>query len=484
MSQLAPSEDQSQDTIVLLLVHRRNRELLTEWLSKHFHVELPDDGRLPDSFDLCLFDLATLRHHHDELEQYKKQASPVFLPYLMVMRERERSQLTDDIWDLIDDRVVIPTSQAELGARVSTLLTARWQSLELQELREHEVSKEQAFTESALRALPDIFYVFDTDLHLVRWNDRLAAVTGHRKESLETMGLADLVVEEDRETLTNAFQTVLVGGGTARVESTLITGDGTEVPYEFTAARLTDPDGECLGIVGVGRDVTDRAVRRELARQNKRLERFASIVSHDLRNPLTVANLNLDLGRETGDDEYFEKVERALGRMNSLIEDVLALARKGQVVGEKEPVSLRTAAETAWSNVGAGEATLEVAEEKMVIMADDSRLHDMLMNLFRNSVEHGGSDVSVSVGPLDRFGFYVEDDGQGIPEKEKEKVFEYGYSTSDDGTGFGLAIVRSIAEAHGWELSLVDRPDGGARFEVTGVEFASATVVDSPEDAE
>ncbi|WP_267640644.1 two-component system sensor histidine kinase NtrB [Haloarchaeobius amylolyticus] len=484
MSPVLSEADQKGETVVLLLVHQRNRELLSEWLSRHFTVETPTDGALPDSFDLCLFDLVTLRKYHGELERRKAESTPVFLPYLMVMRERERSQLSDDIWDLIDDRVIIPTSQAELGARVSTLLTARWQSLELQELREHEVGTAHAFTESALRAMPDIFYVFDTDLELMRWNDRLAAVAGHSSDELDGFDLTDLVVEDDREALENAFETVLVGGGTVRVESTLVTEDGSEVPYEFTAARLTDPDGECLGIVGVGRDVTDRAVRRELARQNERLERFASIVSHDLRNPLTVANLNLDLGRETGDDEYFEKVERALTRMNDLIEDVLALARKGQVVGEAEPVSLRTAAETAWSSVQTDGATLEVADGQLLLMADDSRLHDMLMNLFRNSVEHGDGTVTVTVGPIDRFGFYVADDGQGIPEKEREKVFEYGYSTSEEGTGFGLAIVRSIAEAHGWQVDLGESETGGVRFEVTDVEFANGGDLPSADDVE
>ncbi|WP_435319341.1 sensor histidine kinase [Haloarchaeobius sp. TZWSO28] len=472
MSPVLSESDQKEETVVLLLVHRRNRELLSEWLSRHFHVTVPQEGELPSSFDLCLFDLVTLHEHKAELERKKKEAAPVFVPYLLVMRERERARLGDDIWDLIDDRVIIPTSQAELGARVSTLLTARWQSLELQELKEHEVGKEQAFTESALRSLPDVFYVLDTDLKLDRWNDRLAAVTGAKQADLKATELAELVREDHREAVTDAFETVLVGGGTARIEAVLVTENGDEVPYEFTAARLTDPDDECLGIVGVGRDVTDRAVRRELARQNERLERFASIVSHDLRNPLTVANLNLDLGRDTGDDEYFEKVERALDRMNTLIEDVLALARKGQVVGEFEPVSLRTAAETAWSNVGTNDSTLDIADQTMILMADDSRLHDLLMNLFRNSIEHGGEDVTVTIGPIDETGFYVEDDGGGISDKEKEKVFEYGYTTSEEGTGFGLAIVRSIAEAHGWTVELVDSADGGVRFEVTNVEFA------------
>ncbi|WP_435359224.1 ATP-binding protein [Haloarchaeobius sp. DFWS5] len=503
-------EENTEETVVLLLVHRRNRELLSEWLSEHFSVQMPEEGELPETFDLCIIDLATLRHHHEALERQKKNAAPLFLPYLLVVRERERSHLTDDTWRLIDDSVVIPTSQAELGARVSTLLTARWQSLELQQIRQQEIEQERAFTESALRALPDVFYVFNDELELTRWNDRLATVSGYTDEELAGLSLEEIVAENDREVVVSSFQRVLSDGGTAQVEATFVAKNGLDVPYEFTAARLQNSGDERPAVVGMGRDVTDRALRRELTRQNERLEKFASIVSHDLRNPLTVANLNLDLGRDTGDDEYFEKVDRALGRMNDLIEDLLALARKGQVVGEVEPVSLSSAVKTSWSNVDSGTATLELVDSA-VILADEPRLSDLLVNLFRNAVEHGstspqqaedavehGSNGSqnesadttehddggstIRVGLLDDdSGFFVEDDGVGIPEKEREKVFEYGYSTSEEGTGFGLAIVQSIAEAHGWTVSLTESDTGGARFEVRGIGFAAETAND--EDA-
>jgi signal transduction histidine kinase len=84
-------------------------------------------------------------------------------------------------------------------------------------------------------------------------------------------------------------------------------------------------------------------------------------------------------------------------------------------------------------------------------------------------VEHAGEDVTVTVGDLDG-GFYVADDGPGIPESDRERVFETGYSTSDGGTGFGLEIVATVATAHGWDVRVTDAADGGARFEFTGVD--------------
>ena len=94
-----------------------------------------------------------------------------------------------------------------------------------------------------------------------------------------------------------------------------------------------------------------------------------------------------------------------------------------------------------------------------------------LENLFRNAIEHGGESVTVTIGVLDdKRGFYVADDGPGIPEAEREDVFDSGYTTSNDGTGFGLAIVSRICAAHGWDITATESESGGARIEITGVE--------------
>ncbi|WP_254274240.1 sensor histidine kinase [Haloarcula marina] len=94
-----------------------------------------------------------------------------------------------------------------------------------------------------------------------------------------------------------------------------------------------------------------------------------------------------------------------------------------------------------------------------------------MATIFRNAIEHGGPTVTVRVGPLpDGDGFYVEDDGPGFPAIDDGNVFDTADTTSDDGTGFGLSIVREIATAHGWEVTATGGSDGGARLEFTGVE--------------
>ncbi len=213
-----------------------------------------------------------------------------------------------------------------------------------------------------------------------------------------------------------------------------------------------------------------RARERELETQNERLEEFASIVSHDLRNPLNVAEGRVELAKESGDLDHLDAVERAHERMNALIDDLLTLARQGEYVSEIAPVRLDGLARECWENVATADATLDVRSDRAVL-ADRSRLQQLFENLMRNAVEHAGSDVTVSVGELTD-GFYVADDGPGIPADAREDVFDAGYSTTDRGTGFGLSIVKQIATAHDWEIAVTEEADGGARFEITGVSFA------------
>jgi PAS domain S-box-containing protein len=203
-----------------------------------------------------------------------------------------------------------------------------------------------------------------------------------------------------------------------------------------------------------------------LEAQNERLEKFASIVSHDLRNPLGVANGYLELAEETGDSAYFDKTASALGRMETLVDDLLTLSKAGTDLEDTSACELGAVAREAWEYVGTEDAELRVDTDTPTIEGDRSFLTELFENLFRNAVVHGGDDVSVSVGQLtDTAGFYVADDGDGIPPEKRDSVFEYGYTSSTEGTGFGLSIVTDLADAHGWSVDLTESASGGACFE-------------------
>ena len=244
--------------------------------------------------------------------------------------------------------------------------------------------------------------------------------------------------------------------------------------YHVQVLPIRDEDGAVAAGMAVAQNITDRNQTREvLERQNRQLEEFAAVVSHDLRGPLNVATGRLALARQTGENEHLDEVERAHERMSELVESLLALARAGQAVGETAHVSLQAVSEACWATVETGTVRLRV-DGDCRFQADDSRLRQVLENLFRNAVEHGtdseraDSSVTVRVGPL-ADGFYVEDDGVGLDDVPAADIFERAVTTKPEGTGFGLATVREVVEAHGWSVAASDSPEGGLRFEITGV---------------
>ncbi len=261
-------------------------------------------------------------------------------------------------------------------------------------------------------------------------------------------------------------------GETRRRETVHRRGDGDEVPVE-THTTAIEVDGTVYH-VGTIADLSERIEGwEEIERQNERIERFASVVSHDLRNPLNVAMGRIRLVEEESDSDQIEPVKRALERMEELIDDVLTLARDGNRVTEPERVDLAAVVRAAWSTAGNPGATLAVDDDVGTIMSDRSRLTTLFENLFDNAVSHAGPGVAVRVGRTDDGeGFYVADDGPGIPPEDREEVFDYGYTTESAGTGFGLTIVEEIADAHGWRVSLTGSEAGGARFEFRGVRSA------------
>jgi signal transduction histidine kinase len=199
----------------------------------------------------------------------------------------------------------------------------------------------------------------------------------------------------------------------------------------------------------------------DVERQNEELEAFTSIVSHDLRNPLTVAKGRARLLDEAVDNEHTGPIVDSLGRMEQIIEDGLTLAR-GTTPDEVTAVDLEQRATAAWSHVESPEASLSVNETRP-LHADPNLLDQLFENLFRNAVEHAGPDVRVTVGRSEH-GFYVTDDGPGLPEGQTIDVFEPGVSDGSGGTGLGLTIVNRIADAHGWEVSATSG-ERGARFD-------------------
>ncbi len=309
-------------------------------------------------------------------------------------------------------------------------------------------------------------------------NERFEETFGWSSDEIVGENIDEYIIPADRADRAEQLNETLQAGERLRTTGRRLTADGVR---DFLLHVVPLSVGErTLEGYAIYTDITEQKRReRELERQNERLDEFASIVSHDLRNPLNVAQGNLELARETGEERYFELASEAQDRMSRMIDELLSLARHGDVIGERRPVAVDELARRAWAGVATDDGTLSVADE-FVVVADEERLAELFENLYRNAVQHAGDDVAVDVGPIDHgaaatgadgdaatdvAGFYVADDGPGIPVADRETVFDSGYTTADHGTGFGLTIVDQIADAHGWSVSVAESEAGGARFE-------------------
>ena len=316
---------------------------------------------------------------------------------------------------------------------------------------------------------PACSYCFESGKPIIKQhNEKFRTVCGlGQGESLTDLFDTSLSFQDSRPTFEETERTWVRNGASGEFLVRIVAPEDSEPGYLlFTDAGEHDR-GTQLGV-----------------------DRMASVLSHDLRNPLDVARARLRAGRELDEDEQFDHVEQAHDRIERIIQDVLTLARGEDVVTPEQRADLGEIARVAWQTVETDGAEIEVADDLPTVVVDRDRASRLFENLFRNAVEHGptsppsqapgdavehgstspGSQdsVTVTVGQFSD-GVYVADDGAGIPEQRQDRVFEPGYSSDEHGTGLGLAIVERIADLHGWAVDVETSGTGGARFEITGL---------------
>ncbi|KOX91726.1 PAS domain-containing sensor histidine kinase [Haloarcula rubripromontorii] len=309
----------------------------------------------------------------------------------------------------------------------------------------------------------DVLTVFDEQGSVEYISPSVERVLGYEQAEMQDSDLFEYVHPDDLSTALTEFGRMIDDPGyVAVIEHRYRHADSDWIWAESRGQQVESGPLEDHVVVTT-RDISEQKQReQELKRQNQRLERFSDAISHDLRNPLDVLDGSLELARETGEEAHFERAERSIDRMYTLIDDLLVLAKQGVDPAEIETVDLNALSQRAWSMVDTRDATLETDADDS-IEADEGAMLELLENLFRNAIEHGGDDVTVTVG-TEPWGFYVTDDGAGFQDGTAD-LFEPGYSTADDGTGFGLCIVEQIVDAHNWEVIATDSESGGARFE-------------------
>lgn len=341
------------------------------------------------------------------------------------------------------------------------------------------------FADAVVKGLPDVLFLTDLDGNLLRWNDRLNAVTGYTDEEIRAtapreffegeIDVRSKVVEMKDET-------------DIRFTADLRTHDGTVVPYELTASLVGC--GDAKFICGVGRDITERREAEErldeaveeLEQSNTELEQFAYVASHDMKEPLRMVSSYLELlERRYGDQldenaqEFIDFAVEGAERMREMINGLLAYSRVGRQTRSFDRVDVADILETAQSNlriaIDESDAVVE-ADDLPTVRGDPGQLTQLFQNLIANAIKYtdeGPPHVDVSVEKQgDCWQFAVSDNGVGIPAERQESIFEiFSGEGGQSGSGIGLAICEKIVDHHGGRIWVESTAGEGSTFYFT-----------------
>ncbi|WP_122088961.1 PAS domain-containing sensor histidine kinase [Halalkalicoccus subterraneus] len=362
---------------------------------------------------------------------------------------------------------------------------------------EEELRREKAFTESALDAQPDLFYVFAPDGTILRWNDRYNEVTGYTDEEIQSMHPIDFIADEDVPQVLDTVEALTDDHESVSIEATLVSKDGTHIPYEFTGSVIEDIGEPTFDtheadvyICGTGRDISQRVTAErerqeaitELERSNAELERFAYVASHDLKEPLRMIRSYLDLIQRRYESELDEDADEFITyavdgaeRMRQMIDDLLTYSRVGTDDITLQSVDCNAVLDRVIDalRLSIEETDADITVEPLpTIEADDQQLGQLFQNLVSNAIAYAGdSSPSVRISASDRgdeWRFSVSDSGVGIEPDMTDEVFEiFSSGSASSSTGIGLAICQKIIRRHDGEIWVESEPGVGSTFHFT-----------------
>lgn len=346
---------------------------------------------------------------------------------------------------------------------------------------EHELERSRAFLDTVLDLSPAAVVVLDGEGHIIRSNKLAETTLGLTKAEIATRTFNDSeweIVDENGQPVPEdalPFKRVAeTGEPVYDVEHGVRRPNGELIWLSINAAPLKAETDQPDQVVAVLSDESPRKIReRQQAETIRQLEAMGRVLSHDMGNALNITQGRIALARDAADNEHLEKADHSLHRALDILDDLTDAIQAGSVVNNIQTVPIAEVFERAWATQETKAAT-KIVEPGIQIQADEQALLRIFENLIRNSLEHGTETVSIRVGALLN-GFFVEDDGPGIPTADRNRVFEPGNTSKANGMGIGLPSIQQISLAHGWETRITDSENGGARFEFTNVNHHAST---------
>ena len=425
----------------------------------------------------------------EQLEESRQRLSRL-VQKLEEMRERDLSlnvQLKDNIAQLNQEIAVREKAEAELQETFGQL------KIEIKEREETQIQLEQqsSFLRSFLDASPDLVFYRNEDKEFSGCNRAMELLTGKSEKQLVHLKPADVYSPEAAAKVIETDEKVFRHNVSLTYEQWLDYPDGRKACFEIRKVPYYDRVGKRHGLMGFGRDITERKRYQDaLERANRDKTTFISTISHELRTPLNgivgLSRILLDTELTAEQEKYLKTIHVSAVTLGNIFNDIIDMDKmeRRKVQLDNQPVDF-TSFLADLENLSALQAqqkglrfnlepTLPLPHQ---VITDGTRLRQILWNLISNAVkftQQGQVTVRVRYDEGDMLHFEVEDSGIGIPQDELDKIFAMYYQVKDShggkpatGTGIGLAVSRRLAKNMGGDITVTSEQGKGSTFTLT-----------------
>ncbi|WP_396082293.1 aerobic respiration two-component sensor histidine kinase ArcB [Escherichia coli] len=425
----------------------------------------------------------------EQLEESRQRLSRL-VQKLEEMRERDLSlnvQLKDNIAQLNQEMAVREKAEAELQETFGQL------KIEIKEREETQIQLEQqsSFLRSFLDASPDLVFYRNEDKEFSGCNRAMELLTGKSEKQLVHLKPADVYSPEAAAKVIETDEKVFRHNVSLTYEQWLDYPDGRKACFEIRKVPYYDRVGKRHGLMGFGRDITERKRYQDaLERASRDKTTFISTISHELRTPLNgivgLSRILLDTELTAEQEKYLKTIHVSAVTLGNIFNDILDMDKmeRRKVQLDNQPVDF-TSFLADLENLSALQAqqkglrfnlepTLPLPHQ---VITDGTRLRQILWNLISNAVkftQQGQVTVRVRYDEGDMLHFEVEDSGIGIPQDELDKIFAMYYQVKDShggkpatGTGIGLAVSRRLAKNMGGDITVTSEQGKGSTFTLT-----------------
>ncbi|CSL25299.1 aerobic respiration control sensor protein ArcB [Shigella sonnei] len=425
----------------------------------------------------------------EQLEESRQRLSRL-VQKLEEMRERDLSlnvQLKDNIAQLNQEIAVREKAEAELQETFGQL------KIEIKEREETQIQLEQqsSFLRSFLDASPDLVFYRNEDKEFSGCNRAMELLTGKSEKQLVHLKPVDVYSPEAAAKVIETDEKVFRHNVSLTYEQWLDYPDGRKACFEIRKVPYYDRVGKRHGLMGFGRDITERKRYQDaLERASRDKTTFISTISHELRTPLNgivgLSRILLDTELTAEQEKYLKTIHVSAVTLGNIFNDIIDMDKmeRRKVQLDNQPVDF-TSFLADLENLSALQAqqkglrfnlepTLPLPHQ---VITDGTRLRQILWNLISNAVkftQQGQVTVRVRYDEGDMLHFEVEDSGIGIPQDELDKIFAMYYQVKDShggkpatGTGIGLAVSRRLAKNMGGDITVTSEQGKGSTFTLT-----------------